>query len=355
MNTLEEALHYPWGAQLPAAGGALQLAPGLAWLRMELPFALNHINLWLLRDEMDGRTGWSVIDTCVDSPQSRAQWEQVIASQMQGLPVLRVLATHMHPDHLGLAHWLGERFSAPLWISMSDYLMARLAVQQQDSFGGQATVDFFARHGMDNRQVLKAVLDRKDHYAQLVPKVPSQYRRLQDGQMLSLGGRQWRCISGFGHSPEHMALYCEDPGLAQPLLISGDMVLPRISTNISLYETEPDGNPLQLFLDSLEKFLPLPENTLVLPSHGRPFVGLHERIKQLRDHHQERLEEVMQACRQRAQCAADIVPVMFRRELDLHQTTFALGESMAHLNLLWHTGALRREADAHGVLRFSAA
>ena len=355
MNTLEEALHYPWGADLPAAGGALQLAPGLAWLRMELPFALNHINLWLLRDEMDGRQGWTVIDTCVDSPQSRAQWEQVIAGQMQGLPVLRVLATHMHPDHLGLAHWLSARFSAPLWISMSDYLTARLAVNQQDAFGGPATAEFFVLHGMKDDRVLTLVVDRKDHYAQLVPQIPRQYRRLQDGQTLSLGGRQWRCISGFGHSPEHMALYCDDPGLAQPVLISGDMVLPRISTNVSLFVTEPDGNPLQLFLDSLEKFLPLPENTLVLPSHGRPFVGLHERIKQLRDHHQERLEEVMHACAEQPRCAADIVPVMFKRELDPHQTTFALGESMAHLNLLWHTGALRRAADDHGVLRFAAA
>ncbi len=355
MNTLEEALHYPWGAELPAAGSALSLAPGLAWLRMELPFALNHINLWLLRDEIDGRQGWSVIDTCVDNPQARAQWEQVIAQEMQGLPVLRVLATHMHPDHLGLAHWLCEQFSAPLWISAGDFLTARLAVLQHDSYGGQPMVDFFTRHGMKNSQVLENVFGRKGQYAHLVPKVPDQYRRLQDGQLLTISGRRWRCISGFGHSPEHMALYCDDPGLAQPVLISGDMVLPRISTNISLLATEPEGNPLQLFLDSLEKFLPLPENTLVLPSHGRPFVGLHERIKQLRDHHRDRLEEVMQACREQARCAADIVPVMFKRTLDAHQTAFALGESMAHLNLLWHAGALRRQADAHGVLRFAPA
>jgi glyoxylase-like metal-dependent hydrolase (beta-lactamase superfamily II) len=322
---------------------------------MELPFALNHINLWLLRDEIDGRQGWSVIDTCVDNPQARAQWEQVIAQEMQGLPVLRVLATHMHPDHLGLAHWLCEQFSAPLWISAGDFLTARLAVLQHDSYGGQPMVDFFTRHGMKNSQVLENVFGRKGQYAHLVPKVPDQYRRLQDGQLLTISGRRWRCISGFGHSPEHMALYCDDPGLAQPVLISGDMVLPRISTNISLLATEPEGNPLQLFLDSLEKFLPLPENTLVLPSHGRPFVGLHERIKQLRDHHRDRLEEVMQSCAEQPRCAADIVPVMFKRTLDAHQTAFALGESMAHLNLLWHAGALRRQADAHGVLRFAPA
>ena len=355
MNSLENALHYPWGEEMPAAGSALQLAPGVVWLRMGLPFVLNHINLWLLRDDIDGRQGWAAVDTCVDNPQARAQWEQVIASEMQGLPLLRVIATHMHPDHLGLAHWLCDRFSAPLWISTGDFLTARLAVLQNDSFGGQAAADFFAHHGMDNGQVIGTVLDRKDHYAKLVPKLPEQYRRLQDGQLLSIGGRNWRCISGFGHSPEHMALFCEDPSLPQPVLISGDMVLPRISTNVSLFVTEPDGNPLQLFLDSLDKFLPLPQNTLVLPSHGKPFVGLHERIAQLRQHHQERLAEVLQACRGQARCAAEIVPVMFKRELDAHQTTFALGESMAHLNLLWHQGELRREVDARGVMHFEAA
>ena len=355
MNTLEDALHYPWGTALPATGGSVEIAPGVRWLRMGLPFALDHINLWLLRDEVDGRFGWSAVDTCVDRAESRAQWEQVIAGELDGLPIVRLLATHMHPDHLGLAHWLCERFNARLWISMSDYLMARLAVSRQDSFGGQATADFFARHGVLDTQVLATVVERKDYYARMVPAVPAHYQRLQDGQRLTLGGRPWRCISGYGHSPEHMALFCDDASLPQPMLISGDMVLPRISTNISVYETEPEGNPLQLFLDSLKKFLTLPEQTLVLPSHGRPFTGLHERVRQLQVHHQERLDEVLRACRDKPQCAAEIVGVMFKRTLDVHQTTFALGESMAHLNLLWHQGQLRRKVDASGVLRFGAA
>ncbi len=355
MNHQEDALQYPWGQDLPAPGDARGVAPGVSWVRMGLPFALDHINLWLLEDTLDGRQGWTVVDTCVDRAESRTQWEQLIDRAMHGLPVLRVVATHMHPDHLGLAHWLGERFGAPLWISMSDYLLARLAVNQQDSFGGQATADFFARHGMTDPQVLAAVVARKNHYASLVPEVPGHYHRLQDGQVLTIAGRAWRCISGYGHSPEHMALYCEDPQLERPVLISGDMVLPRISTNISVYETEPDGNPLQLFLDSLDKFLHLPAQTLVLPSHGRPFVGLHERVRQLQQHHQERLDEVVQACRHQAQSAADVVQVMFKRSLDLHQTTFALGESMAHLNLLWHAGRLQRKTDPQGTFRFAAA
>lgn len=354
MNAQEDALHYPWGQALPAPGRVLELAPGVSWVRMGLPFALDHINLWMLREEIAGRAGWSVVDTCVDRAESRSQWDEVIETSMQGLPVLRVLVTHMHPDHLGLAHWLSDRFGAPLWISTSDYLMARLAVHQQDSYGGQATAEFFSRHGMRDPHVLAAVVGRKDHYARMVPRVPAQYNRLQDGQTLEIGRRLWRCISGYGHSPEHMALYCEDPDLKQPLLISGDMVLPRISTNISVYESEPEGNPLQLFLDSLGKFLSLPAQTLVLPSHGKPFVGLHERVRQLQQHHRDRLDEVMQACGKRAQSASDVVGVIFKRSLDVHQTPFALGESMAHLHLLWHAGRLNRRIDDDGVLRFAS-
>jgi glyoxylase-like metal-dependent hydrolase (beta-lactamase superfamily II) len=183
-----------------------------------------------------------------------------------------------------------------------------------------------------------------------VPSVPSEYRRLYDGLQVPIGGRRWRCISGYGHAPEHMALHCEDLGV----LISGDMVLPRISTNVSVYDQEPEADSLTLFLDSLEKYLPLPADTLVLPSHGKPFLGLHERIQQLKDHHRDRLAEVMQACRETPCSGADVLPVLFPRALDLHQTTFAMGEAVAHLHWLWMAGELRRERDANGVWRFGA-
>ena len=321
---------------------------------MALPFALDHINLWLLRDSLDGREGWTVVDCCVDRPEARAQWEAVVAQELQGLPLLRVLVTHMHPDHLGLAHWLCERFEAPLWISLGDYQTARLAAAQQDSFGGPATAGFFRLHGVSDAAVLGEVLARSSYYASMVPKVPLQYTRLLDGQVLNIGGRAWRCISGHGHAPEHMAFFCDDPSLGAPVLISGDMVLPRISTNVSVYQMEPEGDPLRLFLESLGKFDPLPACTLVLPSHGRPFTGLHARMAQLHAHHAERLAEVKAACAAQPCSAADIVPLMFKRTLDVHQTTFALGEALAHLHLLWLQGELRRQAGEDGVLRFAA-
>ncbi len=351
----DDALHHPLGHQQPEWGRSLEVAPGVRWLRLALPFALDHINLWLLRDEQDGRPGWTVVDCGVDRPESRAHWEAVLAQELQGLPVLRVLATHMHPDHLGLAHWLCGRFEAPLAISLGDYQTARLAVDGQDAFGGEATARFFELHGIQSTEVLAEVRSRSRYYAQMVPEVPRQYLRLLDGMVLRIGGRTWRCIAGHGHAPEHMALFSDEEALGQPVLISGDMVLPRISTNVSVYQQEPEGDPLALFLGSLDRFEPLPRHTLVLPSHGLPFTGLHARIAQLRGHHADRLAEVRQACAQGPQCAADLLTLMFKRPLDVHQTTFALGEALAHLHLLWHAGELRRQACSDGVMRFSAA
>ena len=175
-------------------------------------------------------------------------------------------------------------------------------------------------------------------------------RRLMDGMALTIGGRRWSCIAGYGHAPEHISLFCEDLAV----LISGDMLLPRISTNVSVYDVEPDSNPLQLFLRSIDRFLTLPADTLILPSHGKPFHGMLRRVEQLHEHHRDRLAEVLAACSESACSAADILPVMFRRPLDLHQTTFAMGEAVAHLHALWFEGRLKREQDASGVYRFSA-
>ena len=351
MNELESQLHYPMGDAMPEVGQTLEVAPGVRWIRMSLPFALNHINLWLLRDEMDGRQGWTIVDCCIDRPESRAQWEQIFATSLEGLPILRVIVTHMHPDHIGLAHWLCERWSARLWISATDYNVARLGSLGPSGFGGDAAADYFASHGLNDPASVEQIKARTSYFPSLVPRVPRQYRRMADGDVLTIGGRQWRCISGYGHAPEHIALVCD----ALRVLIGGDMMLPRISTNVSVYEVEPEANPLKLFLDSIERLRDLSQDTLTLPSHGKPFTGLHIRIDQLHDHHRDRLAEVMQACRERPHNAAEILPIMFRRPLDLHQKTFAMGEAVAHLHALWFEGKLVRELGVDGVYRFTAA
>ena len=357
-NPRESELHYPLGDARPGPGELIELAPGVRWLRMGLPFALDHINLWLLRDEIDGSEGakvqgWTIVDCGVANEATQANWEAIFADQLEGLPVLRVIVTHMHPDHIGLAQWLCERWSTPdhdcrLWISGTDYHMARIGSRSTTGFGGDGAAAFFRANGLLDPDALDKIRARAGYYPGLVPGVPSQYRRLMDGQTVTIGGRGWRCIAGYGHAPEHIALYSEALGV----LISGDMMLPRISTNVSVYDVEPESDPLTQFLDSLRCYLPLPEDTLVLPSHGKPFTGLHERIRQLDEHHADRLAEVMEACGQRPHSAWEIIPVLFHRPLDLHQSTFAMGESVAHLHRLWHQGRLRRERDAEGVWRF---
>jgi glyoxylase-like metal-dependent hydrolase (beta-lactamase superfamily II) len=351
MNDLEMQLHYPLGEALPPSGGTLEVAPGVKWIRMSLPFALNHINLWLLRDSIDGVEGWSIVDCCIHNDKAKAQWESIFANELEGLPILRVVVTHMHPDHIGLAHWLCERWSVRLWISATDYNVARLGCMGPTGFGGERAAEFFASHGLNSPEAIATIKARTGYFPSLVPSVPPQYRRMQDGDVLNIGGRSWRCISGYGHAPEHIALYCESLNV----LIGGDMMLPRISTNVSVYEQEPESNALALFLKSIDKFLALPEDTLVLPSHGKPFTGMHIRIQQLHDHHRDRLTDVMNACHERRCSAADILPVLFGRAMDMHQTTFAMGESIAHLHALWFAGKLQRTLDADGVYRFGEA
>ena len=347
MNALESQLAYPLGESLPAIGTALELGPGLQWLRMPLPFALDHINLWLIGDAADGRSGWTGVDCGVANDATRAAWEQVFAGPMQGQPLLRVIATHCHPDHMGLSDWLCSRFGAPFWATTGEYGFARMMSAGLPGVDGSAAIPHFERHGLVDPALRARMGERRNYYPSLVPAVPQAYTRLQDGQQVRISAHGWRVIAGFGHSPEHASLYCADLNT----LISGDMVLPRISTNVSVFAIEPEGNPLQQYLDSLGRYADLPADTLVLPSHGRPFRGLHTRIAQLRDHHRARLAEVMLACKE-PMSASDIVPIMFRRPLDTHQLGFALGEALAHLHKLWYDGILRRVTGSDGIFRF---
>ncbi len=350
-NPREHELTYPLGDVLPALGDTIEVAPGVRWLRMLLPFALDHINLWLLEDRIDGIDGWSIVDCGITNDATRSAWDRVFDTQLGGKPVLRVIVTHMHPDHIGLAHWLTARWDCRLWVSATDWNAARMASAATTGFGGEAAAAFMVSHGLTDPESIEKVRARSNYYANMVPAVPAQFRRLMDGMALAIGGRPWRCIAGYGHAPEHIALHCEELGV----LISGDMLLPRISTNVSVIDIEPEANPLPLYLHSIGRFAPLAGDTLVLPSHGKPFRGVRARIDQLREHHDERLAEVLAACSTGAKTAAEMLPVLFRRALDLHQTTFAMGEAVAHLHALWLDGRLARERGADGVWRFAAA
>ncbi|MBU6436620.1 MAG: MBL fold metallo-hydrolase [Betaproteobacteria bacterium] len=354
-NPLEHQLTYPLADRLPAEGEALDVAPGIRWVRMPLPFALDHINLWLLRDRFtadDGSVaeGWTIVDCGIGVERTRALWERVFAAHLDGLPVRRILVTHMHPDHVGCAAWLAERWNAPVWMTATDFVMASLLSRGGQGSGGDAAAAHFARHGLTDADSIAKIKARTGYFPSLVPAMPHSYVRLLDGQNVMIDGEPWRVIVGYGHAPEHASLY----NAARKLLISGDMLLPRISTNVSVWDNEPEADPLPLYLDSLRKYEPLAADTLVLPSHGKPFTGMHARLAQQHAHHDERLATLLAAC-DKPLSAADAVAVLFRPGLDLHQLTFAIGESLAHLHCLWRRGALRRLHGDDGVFRFQAA
>lgn len=353
MQDTHDAVSYPFGDALPEPSQIMEVAPGVFWARLPLPFALDHINVWLLRDEVEGKPGWMIVDCGVNREVVKEQWEKLFATQLQGLPVLRVLVTHMHPDHVGLAGWLCERWNAPLYMSMTDYTIACLWSQRRNDAkaaqkSGENAAAHFGRNGLSDPESQQKIKERAGYYPGLVSDMPSSFHRLMAGHSITIGANRWEIIVGYGHAPEHVSLY--SPALN--VLISGDMMLPRISTNVSVFDHEPEANPLPCFVQSLADYNVLPKDVLILPSHGKVFRGLHGRIADLTQHHKDRLVDTLEACGSTGLSAAELVPVLFKRELDLHQLTFAMGEALAHLHALWFEGKLRREKRDDGIYYF---
>ncbi|HZP87411.1 MAG TPA: MBL fold metallo-hydrolase [Burkholderiales bacterium] len=326
----------------PAPGTVIEVAPGIFWLRMPLPFALDHINLWALRD----RGGFTLVDCGLSTETTRALWDQQFAGQLRSGEVKRVLVTHFHPDHMGLAGWLTRRLDVSLWMTEAEYLMAHVAYAELPGHRKEEEVQLWLQHGIEPARG-ESIRRAKHSYRRAISEPPASFRRIMDGEHIDIDGDSWQIMVGYGHAPEHAALYCAERGV----LISGDMVLPKISTNVSVWPEQPEADPLSLFLRSLARYAQLPPDTLILPSHGLPFYGLQSRAEALRAHHDARLAEVLSAC-ERPASAAEIVPVLFRRTLDDHQWRFAMGEAIAHLNYLQRQGKLVREEHAD-VVRFA--
>jgi len=336
------SLHFPH-PHPPAAGELTEVAPGVYWLRMPLPFQLDHINLWLLRDG----EGWTIIDTGFPDDAVRAMWTQIL-DWLDG-PVTRLIVTHFHPDHLGLATWLMEKTGAPLSMTTGEFLTAHVVWHEVGGHGARFMVEQFRQHGLDAEHLAKFE-QRGSGYRRAVPALPEYYHRLMAGGVVRIDGKKWQILIGHGHAPEHLALYCAELGV----LISGDMLLPRISTNVSVFAATPEADALCWYLDSLDEMArDIPAETLVLPSHGLPFTGVQERVQALHAHHEERLQALENSCEQAPQSAAELLDVLFNRALDTHQTMFAMGEAIAHLNYLEQAGRLSRSMDADGVIRYS--
>lgn len=325
---------------VPAAGSAIEVAPGIKWLRMPLPLALDHINLYLLANG----DGWMIVDCGMKGRITRDLWEQVFASELDGKPVNAVLATHMHPDHVGQAGWLVGHWKVPFYMTFGEYFSARTYSAPPQEIPEEWQQDTFAaRTGMPAANVQKM---RKGTagFSSIVEPLPRSFRRLHDGQILTLGDQRWQVIVGYGHSPEHACLY--NPALN--ILLSGDQVLPQITSNVSITGTEPEANPLQEWIQSLQRLLELPADVLVCPAHNAPFTGLHIRLRELLAHHEQQLAMV-EAALAEPKSAYELLPVLFRRELHNEQLMMAMGECLAHLQLLLARGAIVRCSNAEGV------
>ena len=327
---MTQQLDYPF-ERPPESGETLLVAPGIHWLRMPLPFALDHINLWLL--EEDG--GWTLVDTGIGLPEMRETWRGLFGSVLEGRPIRRIVVTHYHPDHIGQAAWLARHFDAPVYVTAGEIGAARAIHALDNAEAGRRIAELYRRHGLEPARA-KTLERRGNSYRRLVLDLPDRVEIIADGDNLTLGGRRWEVIVGRGHAPEHACLASEDG----EVLISGDQVLPRISSNVSVRPGAEDADPLGDYLYSLDRLARLPAATRVLPSHGRVFHGLRERTAALTRHHRKHLEALLDAC-STPRTAADVLDVLFRRELDDHSIMFAMGESVAHLNHLHRRGDLR--------------
>jgi glyoxylase-like metal-dependent hydrolase (beta-lactamase superfamily II) len=335
-------LSYPFPA--PGPGEHVEVAPGVHWMRLPLPYALDHINVWALDD---GPAGWAVVDTGTRTEAVAAAWREQFARNTDGRGISRVFVTHMHPDHVGMAGWLTRKFGVRLWMTRLEYLMCRVMTSDTGREAPPDATEFFRRAGW-GEAAIETYRARFGNFGKHIHPMPDSYRRLQDGQVLRIGAHDWQVIVGSGHSPEHACLYCP----ALKVLISGDQVLPRISSNVSVNPMEPDADPMADWLASLDKVqAAVPDDVLVLPSHNDCFHGLHARIDALRRGQAVALERLRRSLAEPRR-AVDVFGALFARPIaqtDVPLLGMATGEAMACLNHLRHLGEVQVQADAEGV------
>lgn len=339
LNSVEpsdDGLTYPFGDSVPDGVNVIKVADGIFWARIPLPWSLDHINVYLF-DEGDG---WSVIDTGAKGKTGMATWTAFEDTALAGRPIKRVIATHMHPDHLGLAGWLVEQHKAEFWTTQTEYLLASTLWNSAGAEFPENELNYLFRSGVDRSFEPMIRAAGYGNYKKGVYALPPSYMRIEDGSEFELGGRQWRVVIGRGHSPEHACLYCLD----EPLFIGGDQVLPAITSNVSVYGREPLGNPLAHWLSSLDRMRALPGNPLVLPSHGRAFYGLEARLDALINGHLEKLEKLHGWC-QEPRTVVKTFRALYRRKIEGMDFYLALGEAVAHLHLLESLGLVARSFD----------
>ena len=327
--------------QKPEIGNTFEVANGVHWLRMPLPFSLAHINLWLLEDG----DGWVVVDSGLGDDATKNIWEKTFSGVMDDKPVNHVVITHMHPDHVGCAGWLSDRFNVDLWMTREEYAMCRVLAGDTGREAPDVAVSFYKAAGY-TPEALDRYRKVFGFFGKFITPLPDAYRRLRDFQKGPVGNHEWEVVVGKGHSPEHACFYNDELNL----LISGDQILPVISSNVSVYPIEPDANPLKDWIDSLLAIRErIPEDVLVLPAHGKPFRGAHERIDRLVSDHRKQLEVLRELCAEPRR-AIDVFPALYRTKITRDNLMFATGEAIAHLHYLRDEGEILAEADADGII-----
>ena len=335
-----DPLEYQFEDQVPEPGTATEVADGVYWIRMPMHGRLNHINVWLLRDG----DGWTVVDTGIFSEEVKVLWQAVWAKYLGGNPVKRVIATHLHTDHTGLAGWIAREWGCDLWMSRADFYMCKVMAADGPADVPEDAIRFYRRAGFTEER-LDRYRQRFGQFGASIAPLPAGYVRISDGQYLDIGGREWRAVIGHGHAPEHVCLYCSE----LKLIIGGDQLLPRITPNVSVQPSEPNANPLRDWISSCTRFREfLPPNLLVLPAHESLYHGLHERLTALIDWHEVAIEKLYDLC-DTPKRAVDVFPALFKSRITERSFFPATGESLAHLHCALERRMLIVEEDNTGV------
>ncbi len=341
----EARLEFPFSTP-PHPGAILEVAPGVLWTRLALPFQLNHVNIYLI----DDGDGWAVIDTGIDNAATRQAWIDLVRHALGGRRLTRLFASHHHPDHIGLAGWMCQTYDMPLYTTQTAFLTCKNISLSPGAADAAPYREFYTGHGLDETATAR-VVTQGHGYLKMVSDLPAHFTRIVGGDRLSIGSREFEVITGNGHAPEQAMLYCA----TDKLLFAADQVIATISPNVSVWSVDAEGDPLGLYLRSLkELWASLPDDVLVLSGHQLPFYGLHNRCSELIAHHEQRCDMIAEACRVAPCSVADLVPVLFHRALDPHQMSFAFSEVLAHVNLMLRARRLRWAEPATSIRRVIA-
>ncbi|MEP3053006.1 MBL fold metallo-hydrolase [Ascidiaceihabitans sp.] len=338
-------LRYPWDTP-PDHGVPVEVADGVLWFRLPLPMKLDHVNVYAL----DDGDGWTVVDTGFASKKTKAIWQEMMDGPLAGKPITRVLVTHHHPDHIGLAGWLQSDFGAEMITTRTAWLMARMLTLDVQDVPNAESLEFYKRCGMNPELFDKRAKERPFNFGDIVAPMPLGYTRIKQDDVITIGGRTWDVHMGNGHAPEHATLWSRDDNL----VIAGDQILSSISPNVGIYATEPMADPIGDWLEACERLATLArEDHLVLGGHKLPFTGLPTRMRQLIENHHgalKRLEAYIDTPKSATECFAPL----FKRSIGEGEYGLAMVEAAAHLSHLYQMGQATRSLRDDGAWVYQA-